>query len=112
LLGLAAAGVRLRVDGLADLHGGGLESLDGLSDLVGVLGSDGLVFVFDVSINLVLDILWDLVGVLLQLSLGVVDSLVSLVLEVDHLSSLAVSFLGSLGVVYHPLDVGIGQTSA
>ena len=112
MLGFAAAGVRLRVDGLADLHRGGLESLNSFSDLVGVLRSDGLVEGSDVSINLVFDILWDLIGVLLQLTLGVVDSLVSLVLKVDHLSSLGVSFLSSLGVVYHLLNVGIGQTSA
>ena len=44
---------------------------------------------------------------LLELSLGVVDCLVSLVFKVDLLSSLSVGFLGSFGVVHHLLDVGV-----
>ena len=53
------------VDGLSDLHGGVLQSLEGLLYLLEVFGRDDLVQGGDVSVDLVLDVLWDLYGVLL-----------------------------------------------
>ena len=107
MLWLTASRVCVRVDRLANFHRRRLQSLNSFSDLVAVFGSDGLVHGGDVPVDLVLHVLGDLVGVLLELSLGVVDCLVSLVFKVDLLSSLSVGFLGSFGIVHHLLDVGV-----
>ena len=104
--------LRLGVDGLADLHGGVLQSLKSLCDLVTVLGNDGLVEGGDVTADLVLNGLGDSGGVFLQLLLGVVDVVVGLVLKVNNLLEGLIRLLGSFGFLHHSVDVGVGETTA
>jgi len=49
---------------------------------------------------------------LLKLLLSVVDHGIRLVLKVDDLSPLLVGSLGSLGLLDHAVDVGVGETTA
>jgi hypothetical protein len=65
LLSGTLRGVSLGVDCLSDLHGGVLQSLEGLLYLLDVFGRDGLVQGGDVPVDLVLDVLRDLCRVLL-----------------------------------------------
>ena len=102
----------LRVDGLADLEGRVLQSFESLLDLVGVLADDGLIKSGDVTLDLVLNVLRDTGGVLLQLLLRVVDVLVSLVLLVDNLLGGLVGLLGSFRFLHHAVDIHIGETTA
>ena len=111
LLLAVAAIVGLSVDGLADLERRVLEALKSIIDLVGVLRHDSLVEGRDITLHLVLDILGDTRRVLLELLLGVVDELVSLILKINHALELLISLLGALGLLDHSVDVGVGKTA-
>jgi hypothetical protein len=111
LLRLFRSGL-LRVDGLTDLHRTFLELLERFPDLVSILSGHRLVQVRDVTLNLILNVLRDLVLVLDQLLLNVVDLVVGLVLHVDCLTALHVSLLTGFGVIDHVLDIVVAQTDA
>ena len=102
----------MRVDGFTNLHRGVLQSLERFLYLLDVFSHDALVKGSDVSIDLILDVLRDLGGVLLELLLGVVHSLVGLVLKVDHLSSCLISIFTSFGILNHLFDIGVTESSA
>ena len=104
--------ISLRVDGFSNLHRGVLQSLEGFLNLFIVLSNDALVKGSDVSVNLILDVLWDLGGMLLKLLLSVVDSLISLVLKVDHLSSGLICIFTSFSILHHLFDIGVTKSSA
>lgn len=109
---LGALVVTLGVDCLADLHGGVLQSLESFLNLFDVLRDDGLVEGRDVTLNLVLDVLGDASGVLLDLLLSVVNVLIGFVLNVDDLLGELVGLLGGLGLLDHAFDVGVGESTA
>ena len=61
---------------------------------------------------MILDVLWDAGRVLLNLLLGVVDVLVSLVLQVNDLFGGFIGLLGGLCFLNHAVDVGVRETTA
>ena len=104
--------VSLSIDSFSDLERGVLQALEGVVDLVGVLGDDGLVERRDVALNLVLDVLRDASAVLLDLLLSVVDELIGLVLKIDNALHGLIRLLGSLSLLDHAVDISIRETTA
>ena len=104
--------IGLRVNSLTNLHGGVLKSLKSLSDLFGILSSDGLIKAGDVTLDLGLDRVRNSASMLLKLLLSVVDHGVGLILEINDLSSLLIGGLGGFSFLDHSVDVGVGETTA
>lgn len=113
LCGIVAVVVRgLSVDSLTDLERRILQTLKAVVNLVGVLRDDGLVKSRDVTCNLIFNVLGNAGGVLLELLLGVVNELVSLVLEVNDTLEFLIGLFGALSLCHHTVDVGVGKTAA
>ena len=99
------------VDRLADLLQQSFELFHRSLHARNVLGLDLLLQLGDGRFDLALDLRRNLVGVLLELLLGLIDHRIGVVLRLDLVLRRLVVLGVRLGFVDHAVDFGLGETA-
>lgn len=113
-LALGLSGL-LVIHRLTDFHGSISSIIDGILDIVNISNLEILVFPFVEFIQSFLNVLnflsREFASKLIQLFLGGLVNIVSVILQINKFSSLGILFLELLGLFDHSFDLIFGQTS-